>query len=275
MLLKIAISTCPNDTFMFEALLNNRIDTRGYTFQLTLADIDVLNQRALETDVDITKISISAYSQISETYQLLRSGAAIGFSNGPLIVSKSKIYPEELPYVTVAIPGENTTANLLLSKLYPQVKHKEVYLFSDIEEAIMDNEVDAGVIIHESRFTYKQRGLLLVSDLGVEWEKRMRMPLPLGAIAIKRNLPESVKHDIQHILAQSVQYALNNPKDSNSFVKYHAQELDDEVIRKHIQLYVNSLSTWINPKGEEAIREILSIALAENAAKLTEPVFIQ
>ncbi|MDD4745979.1 MAG: 1,4-dihydroxy-6-naphthoate synthase [Salinivirgaceae bacterium] len=275
MLLKIAISTCPNDTFMFEALLNNRIDTRGYTFQLTLADIDVLNQRALETDVDITKISISAYSQISETYQLLRSGAAIGFSNGPLIVSKSKIYPEELPYVTVAIPGENTTANLLLSKLYPQVKHKEVYLFSDIEEAIMDNEVDAGVIIHESRFTYKQRGLLLVSDLGVEWEKRMRMPLPLGAIAIKRNLPESVKHDIQRVLAQSVQYALNNPKDSGSFVKHHAQELDDEVISKHIQLYVNSLSTWINPKGEEAIREVLSIALAENAGKLTEPVFIQ
>ena len=274
MLLKLAISTCPNDTFMFEALLNQRVDTRGYKFEINLADIDELNQMALNNSADITKLSISAYSQVSQHYQLLRSGAAIGFSNGPLIVSKSKIYPEELPYINIAIPGENTTANLLLSNLYPQVKSKTVYLFSDIEEAILDGEVDAGVIIHETRFTYKNRGLQLVSDLGDEWEKQMHMPLPLGAIAIKRDFLNRVKHDIQQILAQSVQYALNNPKESYSFVKKHAQALDDDVIRKHIELYVNGLSTWVNAKGETAIRKMLSIAINENELTLLEPIFI-
>jgi 1,4-dihydroxy-6-naphthoate synthase len=274
MQLKLAISTCPNDTFMFEAIINQRIDTLGYKFELILVDIDELNQMASEGIPDISKISFNAYPGISEIYQLSRSGAAIGFGNGPLIISKNKIYPEELPYVKVAIPGIKTTANLLLETLYPNVKNKRVCLFSDIEEVLLDNEADAGVIIHETRFTYHKRGLQLVADLGHVWEKQTNLPLPLGGIVMKRKLLEKTKKDIQHIIAQSVQHALNNPDDAFPFVKKHAQELNDTVIRQHIHLYVNALSTWINQAGETAVRELLKLSAKFDDIDVAEPIFV-
>ncbi len=272
--LKLAISTCPNDTFMFEAIVNQRIDILGYKFELILVDIDELNQMASAGISDISKISYNAYPGISENYQLSRSGAAIGFGNGPLIISKNKIYPEELPYVRVAIPGAKTTANLLLETLYPNVRNKKVYLFSNIEEVLLENEADAGVIIHETRFTYQKRGLQLVADLGHEWERQTHLPLPLGGIVVKRKLLDKTKKDIQHIIAQSVQFALNNPDEAIPFVKKYARELDDDIVQKHIHLYVNALSTWINQTGENAVRELLSISSKSDNSTLKEPIFI-
>ena len=172
--LKLNISTCPNDTFMFEAMLHGRIDTEGLVFDLHLADIEQLNGAALSGEPDISKLSYAAVPQISDRYKILNSGSALGRGNGPLLVSRYKIYPDELHDARVAIPGEHTTANLLLNKIYPSVKDRRAYLFSDIAEAVMTGECDAGVLIHEGRFVYRKIGLQLVADLGVEWEKTHR-----------------------------------------------------------------------------------------------------
>ncbi|HON18459.1 MAG TPA: hypothetical protein PK990_04740 [Salinivirgaceae bacterium] len=174
--IRLGISSCPNDTFMFEAIINSRIDLGKFNIELFMADIDTLNQTAHEDKLDVVKISFNAFADLTDKFQLLRSGAAIGFKNGPLIVSKRKIYPEELPMMDVAIPGKKTTANLLLSELFPAVKRKKVYLFSDIENAILNDEVDAGVLIHETRFSYQNRGLQLIVDLGQLWEQKKQLP---------------------------------------------------------------------------------------------------
>ena len=270
----LAISTCPNDTFMFDALINRRIDTKGYNFNLQLADIDELNRMALQEIPDISKISYNAFSLFSSEYQLFRTGSAIGFGNGPIIISKRKIYIDELHDVKIAIPGDNTTANLLLMTLFPNIKNKYIYIFSDIETAILDNEVDAGVIIHETRFTFQKRGLQQVIDLGTEWEKQKKLPLPLGGIVIKRNLPHKIKIDIQELVKQSVIYALNNPQDSLKFIKKYAKELSDETVKKHIDLYVNEFSIWNNEICEKGIYELLKIASEINHTKLVEPLFV-
>ncbi|MGI6479874.1 MAG: menaquinone biosynthesis family protein [Salinivirgaceae bacterium] len=274
MKLKLAFSTCPNDTFMFEAIVNKRVDTLNYDFELTLADIDLLNKLTSNNEADIAKISFNNYPLISKNYQLLRSGSAIGFGNGPMIISKHKIELNELKYKKIAIPGENTTANLLLKRLFPDIRTKKVYLFSDIERAILENEVDAGLIIHETRFTYKQRGLQQIADLGHEWEKQTGLPLPLGGIVIRRDLSEKVKTDIQQIMQESVKYATNNPEMSMPYVKRHAQEISDEVVNQHIDLYVNSKSIRIDSESESAINELLSISSEFNNVILNKPIFI-
>ncbi len=274
MRLKLSISTCPNDTFMFEAINNKRIDTLNYDFDIILADIDVLNKMTIDNNSDISKISFNNYPFITTNYQLLRSGAAIGFGNGPLIISKHKIEPKDLQYSKIAIPGENTTANLLLKKLFPEITLKKVYLFSDIERAILEQEVDAGLIIHETRFTYKKLGLQMIVDLGQEWEKQTGLPLPLGGIVIKRNLPDKIKTDIQYIIQQSVEYAINNPQKSISFIKKHSQNISDHVIKQHIKLYVNKKSIKIDKESENAIKELLSLSAYFNNTTLQNPVFI-
>lgn len=271
---KLAFSTCPNDTFMFEAIVNKRVDTLNYDFELTLADIDVLNKLTSNNEADIAKISFNNYPLISKNYQLLRSGSAIGFGNGPMIISKHKIELNELKYKKIAIPGENTTANLLLKRLFPDIRTKKVYLFSDIERAILENEVDAGLIIHETRFTYKQRGLQQIADLGHEWEKQTGLPLPLGGIVIRRDLSEKVKTDIQQIMQESVKYATNNPEMSMPYVKRHAQEISDEVVNQHIDLYVNSKSIRIDSESERAINELLSLSAKFYNVILNKPIFI-
>ena len=260
--------------FMFEAIVNKRVDTLNYDFELTLADIDLLNKLTSNNEADIAKISFNNYPLISKNYQLLRSGSAIGFGNGPMIISKHKIELNELKYKKIAIPGENTTANLLLKRLFPDIRTKKVYLFSDIERAILENEVDAGLIIHETRFTYKQRGLQQIADLGHEWEKQTGLPLPLGGIVIRRDLSEKVKTDIQQIMQESVKYATNNPEMSMPYVKRHAQEISDEVVNQHIDLYVNSKSIRIDSESESAINELLSISSEFNNVILNKPIFI-
>ena len=172
MKLKLSISTCPNDTFMFDAMLHRRIDTEGLDFDLTMADIEQLNAAALAGEPDITKLSYASFPLVADRYRILGSGSALGRGNGPLLVSRHKLYPDELRDARIAIPGEHTTANRLLSLFFPEASDKRVYLFSDIADAVLSDECDAGVLIHEGRFTYRGKGLRLVADLGEEWEKR-------------------------------------------------------------------------------------------------------
>jgi 1,4-dihydroxy-6-naphthoate synthase len=251
--LTLGFSTCPNDTFIFDAMVNGRIDTEGLRFELHLADVEELNRLAFSTSLDITKVSYHAFAYLSASYQLLTAGSALGFNNGPLLISKHKIYPDELSDLRIAIPGKYTTANLLLSIAYPDLKNKIEYLFSDIEEVILSGEADAGVIIHENRFTYRAKGLRKIIDLGEYWDQQTGLPIPLGGIIVKRSLPKEIRLKVNRIMKRSVEHALQNPNDSLPFVKKHAQSMDESVMRNHIQLYVNDFSVDLGMKGREAI----------------------
>lgn len=265
MKLKLAISSCPNDTFMFDALINKKIETSGYEFDLIIADIEQLNKMAFELLPDITKLSYHSYFKVMGDYQLLNSGSALGKNCGPLIISKHKIYPDELSDCNIAIPGENTTARLLLSLLFPNVSKTKEYLFSDIEDVVSSNECDAGLVIHETRFTYKDRGLSLVADLGSLWEERFNLPIPLGGIAIKRNLPEYVKLEIDRVLRTSIEFALLNPSSALNFMKQFAQDMNEIVMMKHVDLYVNNYSIDLGEDGKESV-----IKLKEEFLQLNE-----
>lgn len=249
----LGFSTCPNDTFIFDAMVNQRIDTEGLRFDLHLADVEELNRLAFSSAIDVTKVSYHAFAYLSDHYQLLTAGSALGFNNGPLLISKHKIYPDEVEGLKVAIPGKYTTANLLLSIAYPQLQQKKEYLFSDIEEVILSGEVDAGVIIHENRFTYQAKGLKKIVDLGEYWDQLTGLAIPLGGIILKRSLPEEIKLKVNRMLRQSVEYAFLHPDDSLPFVRQHAQAMDESVMRSHIQLYVNDFSVDLGPRGKEAI----------------------
>lgn len=253
MVFTLGFSTCPNDTFIFDAMVNGKIDTEGLRFELHLADVEELNRLAFSSSIDITKVSYHAFAYLSGDYQLLTAGSALGFNNGPLLISKHKIFPDELDGLKIAIPGKYTTANLLLSIAYPHLQQKREYLFSDIEEVILSGEVDAGVIIHENRFTYQSKGLKKIVDLGEYWDQLTGLAIPLGGIIIKRSLPDETKSKVNRVLRRSVEYALQNPNDSLPFVRQHAQAMDEEVMRNHIQLYVNDFSVDLGAKGKEAI----------------------
>ena len=251
--LTLGFSTCPNDTFIFDAMVNGRINTEGLLFNVHLADVEELNRMAFSAEIDISKVSYHAFAYLSDAYQLLTSGSALGFGNGPLLISKHKIYPDEVKELKIAIPGKYTTANLLLSLAYPHLNQKTEYLFSDIEEVILSGEMDAGVIIHENRFTYRSKGLRKIVDLGELWEQQYGLPIPLGGILVKRNLPEDIRHKINRVLHRSVEYALQNPNDSLPFVRQHAQSMEESVMQSHIRLYVNDFSVDLGVKGREAI----------------------
>jgi 1,4-dihydroxy-6-naphthoate synthase len=260
MKLKLGFSTCPNDTFIFDAMVHGRIDTEGLEFDLILADVEELNKAAFEQEIDITKLSYHAYAYVAKNYLLLNSGSALGNNNGPLLISKHKIYPDEVNDISIAIPGKYTTANLLLSIAYPHAKNKKEYLFSDIEEAVLSNETDAGLIIHENRFTYAERGLKKIIDLGEYWEKKTQMPIPLGGIVVNRKLPVDIQKKVNRILKRSLEYAYENPSAALPFIKQYAQEMDEEVMYKHINLYVNDYSLDLGEKGKKAINTLYETA---------------
>jgi 1,4-dihydroxy-6-naphthoate synthase len=267
MKLSLGFSTCPNDTFIFDALVNNRLDKSDFEFDLTLADVEELNKKAVSNTLDITKISIAAYPQVANDYLILDSGAALGNNNGPLLISKNKIKPNEINNLRIAIPGFNTTANMLLTIAFPNATNKIEYLFSDIENAILNNEVDAGLIIHESRFTYQKKGLKKVIDLGEFWEDEFNKLIPLGCIVIKRSLAEkNIKNikNINQMIKASVDYAFIHPTDSVPFVKHYAKEMENDVIQKHINLYVNQYSLDLGKEGRDAIRFLFSKGLEQN-----------
>jgi len=252
-ILKLGISSCPNDTFMFDALINQKIDTEGLSFKVEITDIEDLNKIALDNNSDISKISYAVYPYISDNYVILDSGSALGYCNGPLLVSKTKVYPDEIKYSKIAIPGNFTTANLLFSIIYPEAKLKTEYLFSDIEDVVLSGEMDAGLIIHENRFTYKLKGLQKISDIGEIWHNITNLPIPLGAIVANRKLNYPLILKINNLIKKSIDYAFQNPNSSYNFVKKYSYNLDDEIIKKHIDLYVNDFSLSMGIKGRESI----------------------
>lgn len=258
--LTLGFSTCPNDTFIFDAMVHNRVDTEGLTFETVMADVEELNRLAFAGEIDITKLSYAAYAQLTSQYVLLDAGSALGRNNGPLLISKTKIYPDEVPNLRIAIPGEHTTANLLLSVAYPNVKEKKEYLFSDIEEVVLSGEMDAGLIIHENRFTYQKRGLKKVLDLGEYWEETTGSPIPLGGIVVNRNLPREVQEKVNRVMKRSVEYAYEQPDASYPFVKLYAQEMEESVMRSHIDLYVNEFTRNLGDEGKQAVQTLYSKA---------------
>jgi len=274
----LAFSTCPNDTFIFDAIVNGRIAIGNWLFEVHLADIQELNQLALHSEVDVVKISFALYPLISNKYQLLTAGAALGKGVGPLIISKRKIYPDEVPHARIAIPGEHTTANMLLTLAHPAASQKYPYLFSSIEDAILGDEVDAGVIIHENRFTYQKKGLKKIQDLGDYWEKLTGMPIPLGGIAIRRDLHDDTKSMANALVRRSVEFALANPNASDGYVRSNAQTMEPEVMKNHIALYVNKFTVDVGKVGINAVSTLfdrcIDIGYCQTA-DIVQPIFVE
>jgi len=263
MKLSLGFSTCPNDTFIFDAMVHKKVDTEGLEFDLVLADVEELNRNAFAGNIDITKLSYHAFAYVANNYKLLTSGSALGYKNGPLLIGKRKIYRDEVFDLKIAIPGKYTTANLLFSIVFPTVKEKKEYLFSDIEMAILDGEVDAGVIIHENRFTFEKKGLKKIIDLGEDWEEKTKNPIPLGGIVIRRKFDLETQRKVNRVLKRSVEFALAHPNSSYGFVKNYAQELNDEVIQKHIGLYVNNFTVDLGETGKNAVTTLFKRAVNE------------
>lgn len=258
MKLKLNISPCPNDTFMFDALVNGRIDTGDVRFGLSFYDIEELNRLVLDGGPDISKVSAAVLPAIADRYKILTSGGALGRGNGPLLVAREGIDTSDSP-LRIAVPGEHTTANLLMKKLFPRLKNRTPVLFSQIAERVCSGEFDAGVLIHEGRFTYADKGLALVADLGAEWERRTSLPLPLGAIVVSRRLSVYLQDYLNTLLRQSIWHAFQCPDVSRSFVRSHARELDQSVIESHIKLFVNDFSIDLGNEGRQAVTELTGL----------------
>lgn len=256
-MLSLGFSPCPNDTFIFEAIVNQRIDLEGLDFRFVIADVEELNRKALQAELDVSKISFGIYHELQKNYTLLNSGAALGENCGPLLVSKLNYCLDDLPSLKIAIPGIHTTANLLLKILFPKAVNKVEMIFSSIEEAVLEGKADVGLIIHESRFTYAQRGLRLLADLGKYWESRTGTPTPLGGIVARSSIVPETIQTIDRVIHRSLEFAFANPDAGWDFIKQHAQETDDEVIRRHIDLYVNHYSLDLGERGRAAVRCLL------------------
>jgi len=263
--LSLGFSSCPNDAFIFDAMVHGKIDTEGIVFDPLIEDVESLNQGALNGHLDITKLSFHAFGYVWDDYVLLNSGSALGRGCGPLVVSKTNQNSRDLDtkQLTVAIPGKYTTANFLFSLVFPEVGDKREILFSEIEDAVLNESVDLGVIIHENRFTFEQRGLVKVLDLGEYWEKETGSPIPLGGIAMKRDKDEAMKLKVDRILKRSVEFAMDNPASSKEYVQELAQEMDERVIEQHIALYVNEYSVDLGEEGRAAV-----LCLFEKAIEL-------
>lgn len=259
MKLTLGFSPCPNDTFIFDALVNHKIDTRGIEFDVRYADVEQLNRWAMQGELDITKLSFHAYAYCIKNYVLLNSGSALGNNCGPMLIAKSPKATSDIATSHIAIPGKMTTANFLLGVLYPEAKNKTEIIFSGIEGAVIDGSVDMGLIIHENRFTYQQKGLHKVTDLGEEWETKTQTPIPLGGIFIKRGLDRETKLKVDGLIRQSIEYAFANPESSREYVKQHSQEMEDSVIQQHINLYVNQYSVSLGLEGKRAISSMFEI----------------
>jgi 1,4-dihydroxy-6-naphthoate synthase len=262
--LSLAYSPCPNDCFIFDALVHGKIDTKGIRFKVHLEDVESLNQKALKAEHDITKLSFHAFGHVAQKYILLKAGSALGFNCGPLLISKIEIEDPAKQIHSVAIPGKLTTANFLMSIAYPAIKNKIEYLFSDIEDAVLRGEVDAGLIIHENRFTYQAKGLKKVRDLGEYWDELINAPIPLGGIVIKRSLGSDIHDKINALIRQSVEFAFANPQSSMDYVRKHAQTMSEDVMKKHIELYVNKFSIDLGHTGLEAVKLLFKKASDEN-----------
>jgi len=275
MRLTLGFSPCPNDTFIFDAMVHGRIDTEGLDFDYFMADVEELNRRALASEADITKISFHVYSYIAGNYLILDSGSALGHRNGPLLISKHPLNSLELKDKRIAIPGKYTTANLLFSIAWPEAKKKTEYLFSDIEEVLLREEADAGLLIHETRFSYEKKGLRKIADLGEYWENLTGLPIPLGAIVINRKIPEEIAFKVNRILRRSIEFAMKDSSASYDFVSGNAREMDSTVMNRHIKLYVNEYSLSLGKHGKEAVKVLFRIANEKEVIpSLPERIFL-
>lgn len=261
MKLTLGFSPCPNDTFIFDALVNKKIDTEGLEFEAILEDVETLNQWALQGNLDITKLSFPAYFQSLDNYVLLNAGSALGKGVGPLLISKytAENTDSAITNQSIAIPGINTTANLLLSFAFPAAINKIPMIFSAIEEAVLTGKTDLGVIIHENRFTYQQKGLHKVMDLGENWEDKMKVPIPLGGIAISQSIKRTTAMKVNGLIRKSLEFAFSNYPLITEYVKQHSQEMNEEVMRQHIDLYVNNYSLDLGIDGKEAITILFNV----------------
>jgi 1,4-dihydroxy-6-naphthoate synthase len=264
MKLSLGFSPCPNDCFMFDAIVNRRIDLEGLEFAVHLADVEDLNQTALAGQAQITKLSYYAYAHCTERYVLLDAGSALGRNCGPLLISKRDISRQEAAQgsLRIAIPGKYTTANFLLGLAFPKAQNTSELVFSEIEAALLRDEYDAGLIIHENRFTYEAKGLKKIIDLGEFWESGTGAPIPLGGIVISRLLPDEVKHRVNRVLRRSIEHAFAHRAETLPFVRAHAQEMSEEVMYKHIDLYVNDFSVHLGHEGRRAVELLFEKARA-------------
>ena len=262
MRLTLGFSPCPNDCFMFDAIVHERIDLEGLEFTVRMADIEALNAAAFAGEIDVTKLSFHAYAYCLDKYVLLDAGSALGRNCGPLLISKREISSDEVTRgdVQIAIPGIYTTANFLLSLVFPRATRKSQLLFSDIEGAVLDGTVDAGLIIHENRFTYAAKGLRKIVDLGEYWESETGAAIPLGGIVANRALPDDVQQKMNRIMRRSVEYAFANRTASLPFVRANAQEMSEDVMYQHIDLYVNDYSVDLGDEGRRAVEVLFERA---------------
>jgi len=268
--LTIGFSPCPNDTFIFDALVNRKIEIGSYNFEPILEDVETLNRWALQGKLDISKISYGVWPSVMEKYALLNSGSALGKGVGPLLIStkKSDDFRTRMNDLTVAIPGEHTTAHLLFSMAFPFAQQKRFMIFSEIEQAVLSGEVDCGVIIHESRFTYAQKGLVKWLDLGDYWEQQTGVPIPLGGIVMKNDFDKSLIAEVDTMIKQSLEFAFRHYPQLPHYVREHSQEMDEDVMRKHIDLYVNNYSLDLGKEGRAAIEKLTEVGLRMHARTL-------
>ncbi len=274
--LTLAISPCPNDTFIFDAMIHQKIDTEGLTFTYILEDVETLNKMAKESTADITKVSYGAVSSLINNYMILDAGGALGKGVGPLLISKTK--PSEIPVdiisTTIALPGINTTAHLLFNLAFPGAKHKLFMPFDHIEDAVLNEEVDLGVIIHENRFTYAAKGLYKIADLGDVWEKNTGLPIPLGGIIARRSFDQALRQKINRVIQKSTEFAFEHIEDLPPFVKENAQEMDEAIMKKHIELYVNEYSLGLGMNGRNAVMRLIQASEEFSNKKITNQLEI-
>ncbi len=298
MKLTLGFSPCPNDTFIFDALIHHKIDTEGLDFEVFYDDVETLNQKAMRGELDITKLSYHAFAYVADKYVLLDAGSALGFGVGPLLIFKPPVerfatnddkttfvgksgsgektdLTQAIARHKIGIPGKYTTANFLLSLFFPGWNNKVEMVFSEIENALLDDEIDFGLIIHENRFTYQDKGLAKLVDLGELWESKTGCPIPLGGIVANRNLPEEIQHKLNRVLRRSVEFAFENPKSGLEFIRSHAQEMSEEVMYKHIDLYVNKYSVDLGEEGKKAIKLLFDTAREKNIIpEISEDLFV-
>lgn len=275
MKLTLGFSPCPNDTFIFDALVNGKLDTGDVTFEVILEDVETLNRLAMAKTLDITKLSYGVLPLVIKDYITLNSGSALGSGVGPLLIATKDIPRAEIDKCIIAIPGEHTTAHKLFTMAFPKALNKVFMKYNEIEDFVLDgpSSKKAGVIIHENRFTYMDKGLKKILDLGKYWEDETALPIPLGGIVAKRELVAPVAAKIDALIKQSIEYAYRNYPAVTEYVKLHSQEMDVEVMRKHIELYVNDFSFSLGDKGKEAILLLLNVSGIPDLA-VPGPVFL-
>lgn len=272
MTLKLGFSPCPNDTYIFDALVNNKIGTEGISFEVIMEDVQTLNEMAIQGTIDISKISYGSLPLVLDKYVLLNAGGALGMGVGPLLISSVPLPAPAVNNCTIAIPGKHTTAHVLFSLAYPEATNKVFIRYDEIEDFVLSgprsleniNAVKLGVIIHENRFTYEQKGLVKITDLGEFWETETGLPVPLGGIVAKRSLDTGVKKTVDKLIRESLAYSRANNTTMSDFIKNNAQEMSNEVMQMHIDLYVNDFTTDLGEQGKAAVRKFLQVHTSIN-----------